>query len=139
MVEMTALWLALGLGFVAGLRTFTPIAAVLLVRGGLWGIVFAVAAALEYVLDVLPSTPSRTGALGVSARVVSGAFSGWAIVTMHGGPGIPGAVAGIAGAVIGTYAGHAARIAAIVRIGSYPAAIAEDLIAIGLAAFAVTR
>jgi uncharacterized membrane protein len=138
-MEMTALWLALCLGIVAGLRTFTPIAAVLLLRGGLWGIVFAVAAVAEYVLDALPSTPSRTGALGVSGRIVSGAFSGWAITTIHGGPAIPGAVVGIAGALIGTYAGHAARLAAIVRIGAYPAAIVEDLVAIGLAAVAVTR
>jgi uncharacterized membrane protein len=46
-----------------------------------------------------------------------------------------GAIAGIAGAVIGTYVGHAARLAAIARIGGYPAAIVEDLVAIGLAAF----
>jgi uncharacterized membrane protein len=136
---VTALWLALGLGIVAGLRTFTPIAAVLLLRGGLWGIVFAVAAVLEYGADVLPSTPSRTGALGLSGRIVSGAFSGWLITTLHGGPAIPGAVAGVVGALIGTYGGHAARLAAIDRIGPYPAAIAEDLVAIGLAAFVVTR
>jgi uncharacterized membrane protein len=53
--------------------------------------------------------------------------------------GMFGAIAGIAGAVIGTYAGHAARLAAIARIGGYPAAIVEDLVAIGLAAFIVTR
>jgi hypothetical protein len=40
---------------------------------------------------------------------------------------------------IGAYAGHAARLAAIARIGLYPAAIVEDLVAIGLAAFIVTR
>jgi uncharacterized membrane protein len=136
---MTALLLALVLGVVAGLRTFTPVAAVLLVRGGIWGIVFAVAAACEYVLDLLPATPSRTAAVGVAARVLSGAFSGWTIATLHGGTGIAGAVAGIAGALIGTYAGHAARIAAMARFGPYPPALTEDLIAIGLAAFAVTR
>ena len=135
---MTALLLALGLGFVSGLRTFTPVAAVLLVRGGIWGIVLAVAAVGEYVVDVLPNTPSRTQAVGLSARVVSGAFVGW-IATMHDGSGMFGAIAGIAGAVIGTYAGHAARLAAIARIGGYPAAIVEDLVAIGLAAFIVTR
>jgi len=37
------------------------------------------------------------------------------------------------------YAGHAARLAAIACIGGYPAAIVEDLVAIGLAAFIVTR
>ena len=135
---MIALLLALGLGFVSGLRTFTPVAAVLLVRGGISGIVLAVVAVGEYVWDVLPNTPSRTQAMGLSARVISGAFVGWMIATMHDGSGMFGAIAGIAGAVIGTYAGHAARLAAIARIGGYPAAIVEDLPAIGLAAFIVT-
>ena len=49
---MTALLLALGIGFVSGLRTFTPVAAVLLVRGGIWGIVMTAAAVGEYVVDV---------------------------------------------------------------------------------------
>ena len=102
---MTALLLALGLGF--------------------WGIVLAVAAVGEYVWDVLPNTPSRTQATGLSARVISGAFVGWLIATMHDGSGMFGAIAGIAGAVIGTYAGHAARLAAIARIGGYPAAIVK--------------
>ena len=110
---MMALLLALGLGFVSGLRTFTPVAAVMLVRGGIWGIVLAVAAVGEYVVDVLPNTPSRTQAVGLSARLVSGAFVGWMIATMHDGSGMFGAIAGIAGAVIGTYVGHAARLAAI--------------------------
>jgi uncharacterized membrane protein len=136
---VTALLLALGLGFVSGLRTLTPVAAVLLVRGGIWGIVLAVAAVGEYVWDVLPNTPSRTQAMGLSARVISGAFVGWLIATMHDGSGMFGAIAGIAGAIIGTYAGHAGRLAAIARIGGYPAAIVEDLLAIGLAAFIVTR
>ena len=117
---MTALLLALGLGFVSGLRTFTPVAAVMLVRGGIWGIVLAVAAVGEYVVDVLPNTPSRTQAMGLSARVVSGAFVGWMIATMHDGSGMFGAIAGIAGAVIGTYAGHAARLADRLRLGHPP-------------------
>src|SRR6476661_1464869 len=82
---VTALLLALSLGFVAGLRTITPVAAVMLARGGIWGIVLAVAAVGEYVVDVLPNTPSRTQAMGRSARVVSGAFVGWMIATMHDG------------------------------------------------------
>ena len=108
-------------------------------RGGIWGIVLAFAAVGEYVWDVLPNTPSRTQAMGLSARVISGAFVGWLIATMHDGSGMFGAIAGIARAVIGTYAGHAVRLAAIARIGGYPAAIAEDLLAIGLGAFIVTR
>ena len=59
---VTALLLALGLGFVSGLRTFTPVAAVMLVRGGIWGIVLAVAAVGEYVVDVLLKSPFEPGA-----------------------------------------------------------------------------
>ena len=57
------------------------------------------------------------------------------IATMHDGSGMFGAIAGIAWAVIGAYAGHAARLGAIARIGRYPAAIVEDLVAIGLRSF----
>jgi uncharacterized membrane protein len=51
------LGIAFGLGIVAGLRTFTPLAAVFLMRGGIWGIVFSIAAVGEYVVDALPNTP----------------------------------------------------------------------------------
>jgi uncharacterized membrane protein len=134
-----AITLALCLGFVSGLRMFTAPAAVLLVRSLPWGIALTIAAIVEYVLDVLPSTPSRTETRGLVGRIISGAFVGWVIATMHGGAGIAGAIAGIVGAMIGTFGGHAARVAAIARIGTYPAAFAEDIIAIGLAAIIVTR
>ena len=136
---MTALVLALGLGFVAGLRVFTPIAAVLLVRGSVWGILAAVAALAEYVIDVLPNCPSRTRPMGLAARAISGGLVGWTIAVLHGGPGPLGAIAGIIGAMIGAFGGHAARMVAIARIGPYPAGIAEDIIATGLAALLVTR
>jgi uncharacterized membrane protein len=45
----------------------------------------------------------------------------------------------VIGALAGTYGGHAARIAAIARIGAIPAAVAEDVVAIALAALIVTR
>ena len=54
---MTILLLSLCLGFVSGLRSFTPIAAVLIRRGSIWGIVLAIAAVGEYVLDLLPNMP----------------------------------------------------------------------------------
>lgn len=61
---------------------------------------------------------------------IAGANSSLAIV---------GAILGIVGALVGAYGGRLVRIAAIARIGAVPAALAEDLIAIGLAAFIVTR
>lgn len=136
---MTVLLLAFGLGFASGLRVFTPVAALLLVRSGIWGILATVVAVLEYVIDLLPNYPSRTRPMGLVARAVSGAFVGWMIATIHGGSGAFGAVAGIIGAMIGAYGGLAVRLKAIARIGNYPAGITEDLVAIGLAAFIVTR
>jgi len=133
------LLLALAIGFVSGLRTLTSLAAIFLERGGVLGYVLGVCAIGEYVVDAMPWTPSRTGALGVSARVVSGAVAGWFIAGSHGGNTIWGLIAGIVGALLGTYAGHAARLAAIAAIGALPAAILEDVIAIGLAFVVVTR
>lgn len=126
------------LGIVSGLRTFTSPAAVMLRAGGVVSIVLLVAALAEYIGDALPQAPSRTGPVGLTARILSGAFVGWTIA-MPAGASVAGAVAGVIGAVIGTFGGHAARIAAIARIGALPAAIGEDLVAIGLAALIVTR
>jgi uncharacterized membrane protein len=137
---MTVLLLAFGIGFVSGLRAMTSLAALMLVRGGLWGYVFALAAIGEYVADAWPKIPSRTVLPSIVVRPLSGAIAGWLIVVMHG-DGTPwiGAVAGLVGALAGTYGGHAARVAAIARIGALPAAITEDIIAIALAALLVTR
>lgn len=135
----TALVLALILGIVSGLRVFTAPAAVLLVRGGIWGIVLAIFALVEYVVDAMPKTPSRTAPMSVFLRLISGAFVGWMIATGHGASGIAGGITGVIGALIGTYGGHAVRMMAIARIGPIPAAITEDIVAIALAAFAVTR
>jgi uncharacterized membrane protein len=136
---MMDLLLALGIGLVSGLRTFTGIAAVFLVRGGVVGIVLAVAALGEYGYDVSPNCPSRTAFPGNVARIVTGALSGWFLIAARGGSPILGAAAGIVGALIGTYGGHYVRAGLIVRLGAVPAGIVESLVAIALAAFIVTR
>jgi uncharacterized membrane protein len=136
------LTLAFCIGVVAGLRTFTPMAVLLLARGGVWviaGIPAALAAGLEFMADVRPTTPPRTAPMGLAFRLVSGASAGWMIATLHGSSAGFGALAGVVGAGVGTYGGVAIRIAAIARIGAYPAAIAEDLIAVGLAVAIVTH
>ena len=137
---MESLLLALGIGLVSGLRTFTSLAALALSRGfGVWGIVLGVAALGEYVADASPKIPSRTALPSIVIRPLSGAIAGWFITAWHGGSPVAGAIAGAIGALIGTYGGHAARAAAIGKIGALPAAIAEDVVAIALAALIVTR
>ncbi|MEA2784146.1 MAG: hypothetical protein QOF71_250 [Candidatus Eremiobacteraeota bacterium] len=137
---MESLLLAFGLGFVSGLRAFTSLAALALSRGiGIWGIVLGVAALGEYVADASPKIPSRTAFPSIVIRPVSGAIAGMYIATWHGGSPVAGAIVGAIGALAGTYGGHAARAVAITKIGAIAAALAEDAVAIALAAFIVTR
>lgn len=137
---MESLLLALGIGFVSGLRTFTSLAALALSRGvGIWGIVLGLGALGEYVADASPKIPSRTAFPSIVIRPLSGAIAGWFISAWHGGSPVAGAVVGAIGALLGTYGGHAARAAAIAKIGAIPAAVAEDVVAIALAALLVTR
>ncbi len=139
--------LALLIGMVAGLRTFTAPAAIswaawsgrlalegswLAFLGYAWTPwIFTVLALGELVGDQLPSTPSRTVPMQFGARLLSGALCGAAIGASRGVL-LGGLLAGIAGAVIGTLGGHAFRM----RLASLfkkdpPAAFIEDAIAIG--------
>jgi uncharacterized membrane protein len=133
---LSVLAAAFVLGIGSGLRVFTGPAALYLVRGGWVGIVLAVAAVIEYVVDALPQTPSRTTPIQLGVRVLSGAFVGWVVSAPLGSPAA-GVVAGIVGALVGTYGGHAARLWAIARVGALPAALAGDVLAIAIAALVV--
>ena len=132
--------IAFALGIVAGLRSMMAPAAVLLARHvRVAGIVVAILAVGELIVDLLPTTPSRTSPVPLVTRIISGAFCGWFIATGPSGARIAGALAGVAGALVGTYGGHAARARAIKRLGAIPAALAEDVVAVALAWFTVTR
>jgi uncharacterized membrane protein len=138
--------LALLIGVVAGLRTFTAPAAAswaahlgwlplagtpLAFMGSVWAAgILTLMAFVEFVTDQLPTTPSRTVPMQFGARIVMAAVAGAAI----GAPSgllIGGGIAGIVGAVIGTYGGSAARarLAAAFR-KDRPAAFIEDAVAI---------
>jgi uncharacterized membrane protein len=121
-------------GIAAGLRVFTAEAVFFGLRAAGWPrIVFPIFALGEYVADATPWIPARTQIFpSLMLRLLSGAFMG------HVAGGIPGLILGIAGALIGTYGGYRMRMTAIAKIGAYPAAIAEDIIAIVLAFAAVS-
>ena len=139
--------LALLIGVVAGLRTFTAPTAIswaawsgrlalegswLAVLGYTWTPwIFTLLAIGEFIGDQLPSTPSRTVPMQFGARLLSGAICGAAIGSPHGAM-LGGLIAGIAGAIIGTLGGHAfrRRLAAVFK-KDWPAAFVEDAIAIG--------
>jgi uncharacterized membrane protein len=147
------LLIAIGIGFVAGLRTMTAPAVVswaahlgwlhlqgspLAFMGSTVAVaIFSLGAIGEYVVDKLPNTPSRTAPTGFIFRVVSGSFCGACVYGSTGQPLIFGAVAGAIGAVIGTLGGHAARTRLVktLKVKDIFVAIPEDLIAVCLGLF----
>ena len=150
---MTIYLAALLLGAIAGLRAVTPVAAVCwaaaLGRLNLTGTPLAIldsllaagiatiAAGFELFSDKLPKTPSRKVPVQFGARVLMGGLAG-AAVGMSAGALLLGAVLGVLGAVAGTYGGAAARARMAAAFGSdRPAALIEDLVAVGGAAAVV--
>ena len=150
------LLIALCLGFVAGLRALTPVAAVswaarlgILKLSGTWLAflgsswapwLFSVLALAEIANDKLPQTPSRKVPAQFATRLITGAFAGYA-AAMPNGSGYLGLLAGAIGAVAGTLIGAAARGALVKAIGGkdLPIALLEDCIAVGGAAILVSR
>jgi uncharacterized membrane protein len=91
----------------------------------------------ELVNDKLPKTPSRLVPPQFIARIVTSALCGFAI-GLSGRGVILGLVAGIIGAVAGTFGGAKARGLLSKRFGrDLPAALLEDAVAVGIAAFAL--
>ena len=93
----------------------------------------------ELVNDKLPKTPSRLIPPQFITRIVTSALCGLAI-GFSGNGMIIGLVAGIIGAVAGTFAGAKARTFLSKTFGrDLPAALLEDAVALGIAAFALFR
>jgi uncharacterized membrane protein len=142
---------ALGIGFCAGLRSMVTPALVawaahldwLPLRGTPLGFmatplmvgIFSLLAILELIADLRPSTPARTGAVGLIARIITGGLCGACIYEASGSSLAMGAVLGIAGALIGAYGGYYTRRGLVRGLNVKDALIAipEDMIAIGLA------
>jgi uncharacterized membrane protein len=93
----------------------------------------------ELVNDKLPKTPSRLIPPQFVTRILMSVLCGLAIGTPGNGM-IIGLVAGIIGAVAGTFGGAKARGLLAKTFGrDLPAALLEDAVALGIAAFALFR
>ena len=149
--EMHAYLLALGIGFVAGLRSMTGPAVVswgahlgrLNLRGSALAVfgtagatgICTLLAATEFVVDLMPQAPNRTEPASLLVRILTGGFSGACLCVSAGSSGVAGAVLGAMGGVIGGFAGFEARTRLVKEWKAPGAAVAipEDLLAIGLA------
>jgi uncharacterized membrane protein len=101
--------------------------------------IFTLAAVGEIVNDKLAKTGSRKAPPQLIARLIMGGLSGAAIGAA--GQQLPiGLVAGVLGAAAGTFGGFALRARLAQAFGKdFPAALLEDVVAIALAFFSVTR
>lgn len=149
--------LALLIGVVAGLRTFTAPAVVAwasllqwINMDGTWAswVGHPVAVALlsilavgEFIGDKLSRTASRTTAVQFAGRILTGAFAG-AVIGTAWGYTWTALGAGVVGAVIGTVGGYQARRRLVVANDDrdLPIALFEDAVAVlggfGIAAWA---
>ncbi|MEY2498560.1 MAG: hypothetical protein QOD12_2116 [Verrucomicrobiota bacterium] len=149
--------LAFGIGVVAGLRSLTAPAAVawaahlgwlnlhdspVAFMASTWAVIlFSALAIFELVADLLPMTPKRTAPGPLAARIITGSLCG-ASLCVSANQSLPiGATLGAIGAVIGAFAGYELRkrLATGLNVKDVFIALAEDLIAIGLALFFVAR
>lgn len=90
----------------------------------------------ELTADKLPTTPSRLAPGPGLGRLVLGAVGG-ATVARSRGAAVPGAaLAGVVGAAVGALAGSGVRAMAAERGVTWPAAVAEDVVALGLVRWA---
>jgi len=138
----------LGLGFLSGLRAFTPIALVswLAVWGWMplagspfWFVgseIFAIAisilAVLELIGDKLPKTPARTQLMPLIARFVTGGVSAGAACFSAGWPWLVGLLLGPIGGLIGAFSGYHVRrtITQRLKIPDLIVALIEDFVTI---------
>jgi uncharacterized membrane protein len=152
-----ALLLVFGIGVVTGLRCMTAPAVVawaahlgwinlhgspLAFMGSAWAVgIFTLGALGEFVADQLPTTPARTAALGLTARIVIGLLTGACLGVAGGASYWLGALVGAIGAIAGAFGGYQARVRLVRGLHVPDAAIAipEDLVAIGLGLLLVSR
>jgi uncharacterized membrane protein len=157
MMQPAIFLLAGTMGVVAGLRTFTPLAATSwAARTGRLTLriprlafvgstvvlgISVILAIAELITDKLPSTRSRTSAFPLTARMISGAICG-ALFCLSAGVAVPaGALIGALGAIVGAFAGFEIRrrIGIALKVPDAALGFLEDAIAVGGAILIVTH
>jgi uncharacterized membrane protein len=151
------LLLAFCIGIVAGLRSLTAPAVVawaarlgwmnlsaspLAFMGSAWAVgILTLLALIELVADQLPTTPARTTAVPLGARIVTGLLTGACVGIAGGGSLWLGALLGAVGGIAGAFGGYRARVGLVraLHVPDFAIAIPEDLIAIGFGLLIVSR
>jgi uncharacterized membrane protein len=147
--------LALGIGIVAGLRSLTAPAVVA------WGAhlgwlnlhgsplafigstiavaILSVLAIGELIADKLPMTPKRTAPAPLMARIITGGLCGACLCAATRQSLIAGGLLGGIGGIVGTFLGYGIRRRLDLHFKDLGVALCEDVVAVGLALFLVSR
>ena len=147
--------LAFGIGIVAGLRSLTAPAVVawgahlgwlnlhgspLAFMGSTTAVaVFSFPAIGELIADKLPMIPKRTAPAPLMARLATGGLCGSCLWAAAGKSLVAGALLGGIGGVLGAFAGYGIRRRLNLHIKDLVVAVCEDVVAVGLALFLVSR
>ena len=147
--------LALGIGIVAGLRSLTAPAVVawgahlgwvnlhgspLAFMGSTTAVaILSVLAIGELIADKLPMIPKRTAPAPLSARVITGGLCGACFCAAAGKSLLAGMLLGGIGGVIGAFLGYSIRRRLDLHVKDFVVAICEDVVAVSLALFLVSR
>jgi uncharacterized membrane protein len=149
--------LALGIGIVAGLRSLTAPAVVawgahlgwLNLHGSALafmgstttGAILSVRAIGELVADKLPIIPKRTAPAPLMARIITGGLCGACLCATAGQSLVAGTLLGAIGGVVGAFLGYSIRRRLVndLHINDFVVAVCEDVVAVGLALFLVSR
>ena len=147
--------LALGIGIVAGLRSLTAPAVVawgahvnwlnlhdsaLAFMGSPTAVaIFSLLAIGELVADKLPMMAKRTSPAPLIARIITGGLCGACLCAAAGKLLAVGALLGGIGGVIGAFLGYNIRRRVDLHIKDVIAAVCEDVVAVALALFLVSR
>jgi uncharacterized membrane protein len=148
---------AIGIGIVSGLRSLLAPAVVagaahfdllnlnaspLAFMGSRIAVgIFTIFAIGELIADKLPKTPKRTAFAPLLARILLGGLSGACLFAAAGKSSLAGSLLGAIGGVIGAFAGYEIRrrIVNNLHVKDLFVAICEDVVAIALACFFVSR
>jgi len=148
---------ALGIGIVAGLRSMTAPAAVswaahlhrldlrdsrlVLFGSAIAAYTISALGLGELVTDKLPFVQNRTSPLPMAFRILSGSVCGAALCISVNRLILQGAMLGGLGAVNGAFGGFHVRrmLVKYLKIADTAIALAEDVLAVGLGIFVVSR
>lgn len=101
--------------------------------------ILSVLAFSELIADKLPMIPKRTAPAPLMARVVTGGLCGACLCAAAAKSLLAGTLLGGIGGVIGAFLGYGIRRRLDLHIKDLVVAICEDVVAVGLALFLVSR